>query len=178
MKKKNDQLEQLFENFQNEWDIQTPKSLHEQRFYKKLKSKKTNGYYAIAFAAAASIVLFIGISMFNKSDEKTNEMQFASKETKQTDSIFTVVIENELIKLKDKQSPENEKIISDALLQMKAMDSDYEKIKLELAVNGENKQIIYAMISNLQTRISFLQNVMKHIENNEKLNIPSHENTL
>jgi hypothetical protein len=53
------------------------------------------------------------------------------------------------------------------------LDSDYAKIIKELEVNGESKPIIYAMISNLQTRISFLQNVLKHIEDNEnRKNIP------
>ena len=105
-------------------------------------------------------------------------MRFASKETKQTDSIFTVLIENELEKIREKKSPENEKIISDALKQMRTLDSDYEKIIKELETNGESKQIIYAMISNLQTRISFLQNVLLHIENNEKFKNISDEKTI
>ena len=52
---------------------------------------------------------------------------------------------------------------------MKVFDADYQKIINELQKNGENKQIIYAMISNLQTRISFLQTVLKRIEENENL---------
>ena len=180
MKMKNDELDQLFDNFQNEWDIQPPKSQHKKRFAEKLKTKRTKKRYFIAFATAASIALLFGLSIFNSGNglKKTNDLQFASKETKQTDSIFSALIQNELIKIKDKKSPENEKIINDALLQMQALDSDYEKIKLELIANGENKQIIYAMISNLQTRISFLQNVMQHIENNEKLNTISDEKTM
>ena len=75
-------------------------------------------------------------------------------------------------------SPENEKIISDALKQMRTLDSDYEKIIKELETNGESKQIINAMISNLQTRISFLQNVLFHIEKNEKLKNISDEKTI
>lgn len=52
---------------------------------------------------------------------------------------------------------------------MKLLDNDYNKIIIELQKNGENKMIINALISNLQTRISFLQNVLQHIETNEKL---------
>ncbi|MNE43739.1 hypothetical protein D3C80_1379290 [compost metagenome] len=62
--------------------------------------------------------------------------------------------------------------------QMKTFDADYQKIINELQKNGENKQIIYAMISNLQTRISFLQTVLKRIEDNEKLKNTSNEKTL
>ena len=48
----------------------------------------------------------------------------------------------------------------------------------EVQKNGENKQIIYAMISNLQTRISFLQTVLKRIEENENLKNTTDEKTL
>ena len=89
-----------------------------------------------------------------------------------------VLIKNELNKLKEKESPQNKKIIADALQQMKVLDNDYQKIIKEIASNGENKQIIYAMISNLQTRISFLQNVLNQIETTEQLNIRNDEKTL
>ena len=83
-----------------------------------------------------------------------------------------------VVKLKEKNSPENQHIINDAMNQMKTFDADYQKIINELQKNGENKQIIYAMISNLQTRISFLQTVLKRIEDNEKLKNNSNEKTL
>ena len=61
---------------------------------------------------------------------------------------------------------------------MKILDKDYAKILKELELNGESKPIINALISNLQIRISFLQEVLQHIENTEKLkNIP-HEKTI
>jgi hypothetical protein len=116
--------------------------------------------------------------VFYNLNEKPKELKFASQETKRTDSIFSVLIANELEKLHDKKSPENEQIISDALKQMKVMDNDYAKIITELEKNGENKQIIYAMISNLQTRISFLQNVLIRIDESEKFKNNTHEKTL
>jgi len=63
-------------------------------------------------------------------------------------------------------------------VQMKILDEDYEKIKQELLKNGENKQIIHAMIRNLQTRISFLENVLEHLESNEKLQNATDEKIL
>jgi cytoskeletal protein RodZ len=178
MKMKNEKLDQLFENFENQWDVQELENDHRERFSKKLTQKKQKRNYSFIYAIAASIVVLLGISLFYNNNEKPQNLKFASSETRQTDSVFTVLIENQLKKIKAKESPENEKIISDALLQMKAMDSDYEKIKTELEINGESKQIIYAMISNLQTRISFLQNVMQHIEDNEKLKTISDEKTI
>lgn len=168
MKKENKKLDHLFKIFENQWDIESLESNHEERFIKKIKSKKSNWKRFVGIGVAASIVVLLGLSIFNYEAKKTEELRFASKETKQTDSIFTILIERELEKINEKKSPENKKIIADALSQMRVLDADYEKIMQELETNGESKQIIYAMISNLQTRISFLQSVLQHIENKEQ----------
>ena len=178
MKKENDSLDKLFNKFENQWDVQEMNSDHQIDFLNKLnrkQPKKKNYWFATAIAA--SIVLMLGISVFYK-NEKPKEFKFASKETQRTDSIFSILIDNELVKLKEKSSPENEQIINDALKQMKVFDADYQKIINELQKNGENKQIIYAMISNLQTRISFLQTVLKRIEESENLKNTTDEKTL
>lgn len=177
MKKENDNLDELFNKFENQWDIQEMNSDHQVDFLNKLNKKQSRKKYWFVTAVAASIVLMLGISVFYNND-KPKEFKFASKETQRTDSIFSILIDNELVKLKEKSSPENEQIINDALKQMKVFDADYTKILKELQKNGENKQIIYAMISNLQTRISFLQTVLKRIEENENLKNTSDEETL
>lgn len=168
MKNENEKLDNLFQKLEHDWDTEEIEVKHEQRFLDKLNSNKPAKKYFLAIAIAASVVLFIGISLLHRTEVKENEFQFASKETQQTDSIFNVLIEKELEKINEKKSPENKKIITDALKQMKVLDQDYEKIIKELETNGESKQIIYAMISNLQTRISFLQTVLEHIEENEQ----------
>ena len=178
MKNENEKLDQLFENLENQWDVQEMDSQHSNRFSEKLALKKRKKNYSFIYAVAASVVVILGVSLLYTNDEKPKELKFASKETKQTDSIFTVLIEHQLDQINAKKSPENEKIINDALQQMKSLDSDYEKITHELEVNGENKKIIYARISNLQTRISFLKNVLEHIDDSEKLNKLNDEKTI
>ncbi|UWY27279.1 anti-sigma factor [Flavobacterium sp. TR2] len=177
MKNEKDNLDELFNRFENQWDIQDLNPDHQMDFLQKLNKKEPAKRYWFVTAIAASIVLMLGVSLFYK-NEKPKEFKFASKETKRTDSIFNILIDNELVKLKEKNSPENQQIINDAMKQMKTFDADYQKIINELQKNGENKQIIYAMISNLQTRISFLQTVLKRIEDNEKLKNTSNEKTL
>lgn len=178
MKNENDSLENLFNKHQKNWDIQELNKNHNELFLSKLQNKKTKRNYFIPLAVAASLLLIIGISFFYKSNEEPKNLQFASSETRQTDSIFTVIIEKELLKIKEKKSPENEIIIQDALKQMKLLDIDYQCIIQELKSDGENKSIILALITNLQTRISFLQNVLQHIESNEKINKFSDEKTI
>ncbi|MBL0738041.1 anti-sigma factor [Flavobacterium sp. GN10] len=177
MKNEKDNLDELFSKFENQWDVEELNSDHQMDFLQKLNKKEPKKRYWFVTAIAASIVLMLGVSLFYK-NEKPKEFKFASKETKRTDSIFNILIDNELVKLKEKNSPENQQIIDDAMKQMKTFDADYQKIINELQKNGENKQIIYAMISNLQTRISFLQTVLKRIEDNEKLKNTSNEKTL
>lgn len=177
MKNEKDSLDKLFGRLENQWDVQELNADHQVDFMQKLNKKEPKKKYWFMTAIAASIVLMLGISIFYK-NEKPKEFKFASKETKRTDSIFNILIDNELVKLKEKSSPENEQIINDALKQMKTFDADYQKIINELQKNGENKQIIYAMISNLQTRISFLQTVLQRIEDNEKFKNTSNEKTL
>ena len=168
MKKDNEKLDTLFEKFNQQWDIEEIREDHQLRFQSKLRVKKRSTSKLLPLIIAASIMLLLGISLIYNGDNKSSELQFASKETKHTDSIFTVIINKELQKLNQKRSPANKRIITDALKEMKILDQDYEKIIKELETNGENKQIIYAMLSNLQTRISFLQTVLQHIEKNEQ----------
>ncbi|MFZ0598895.1 MAG: anti-sigma factor [Flavobacterium sp.] len=178
MKKENEGLDQLFEKFENQWDIKRMNADHQVDFLNKLNKKQPKKKNYAVWAIAASIVVLLGVSLFYNTAEKPKEFKFASKETKRTDSIFSILIDNELVKLKEKSSPENQQIINDALKQMKVFDADYEKILKEVQKNGENKQIIYAMISNLQTRISFLQTVLQRIEENEKFKNTTDEKTL
>ncbi|MFT3796407.1 anti-sigma factor [Flavobacterium sp.] len=180
MDMKNDKLDDLFENLQGQWDIHEPDENHYDRFLEKQSRRRKGKNYWYSLSIAASILLLVGFFTFfngnaNKAPQRT-DLQFASKQTRETDSIFTAMIRFELEKVKQKKSPINEKIVSDALIQMEALDKDYEKIKQELIRNGESKQIIHAMIQNLKTRIAFLEDVLEHIENTEKLS--THENTI
>ena len=178
MKKTNDPIEKLLENFENQWDIQELPHHHQERFLNKQKSRNQTKSTWYQISIAASILLLVGLFFLLNKNEPTNDFKLASAETQKTDSIFSAMVQNELIQIKEKKSPLNEKIINDALKQMQQMDADYEKIKRELVENGENKQIIYAMIHNFKTRIEFLENVLKQIDKTEKLNTTNHEKTI
>lgn len=180
MLKENDKMDDFFGKFENQWDIQEPDENHYDRFLAKQSRRKSkqNRWYSLSIAASILIIVgFFTFFNYNHNQSKNSSLEFASRQTRETDSIFTVMIKIELEKVKEKKSPQNEQIVADALIQMKALDADYEKIKLELIKNGESRQIIYAMIRNLKTRISFLENVLKHIEDNEKINNTTHEST-
>jgi hypothetical protein len=179
MKNEDDKINKLFEKFQDKWDINELSPNHDDLFLEKLHRKEPKKKIWFSMGIAATILISIGmLFLFNTNNEKTNNLKFASNETRETDSVFNAMINKQLITIKQNNSPENKKIIDDALLQMKAFDADYEIIKKEFETNGESKQIIFAMISNLQTRISFLQNVIENIKNNKKLKSISNEKTI
>jgi hypothetical protein len=182
MEMNNDKMDDLFEKFHGQWDIHEPDDDHYDRFLARQARKKSKANRWYALSIAASILLIVSFFTFfndnlNKAPQNS-DLQFASRQTRETDSIFTAMIRLELEKVQQKKSPINEKIVADALIQMQKLDQDYEKIKQELIKNGESKQIIHAMIRNLKIRIAFLEDVLAHIENNEKLNDTTHENTI
>jgi len=176
MKEKKDQVEKLFSQFENQWDTEVPRLGHSERFLKKLNAEPVENKKKswLPLSLAASLLLIVGVISFYqlKNEEPTNQWQNASKQTKETHDYFASVVEKELTDLKSKQTPETKEIIEDALIQMKIFEEDYQKIILELQKNGDTKQVLNAMIVNFQTRISFIEDIIKKIE------IITHQNTI
>lgn len=172
-------IDEMFNRFNGEWDIDEPAAGHEDRFFDRLAGKKkkakTNLLYKIAVPAAAAIVIMLGMLLvFNpKTDNHTVAM---SPKAKETQVYFASIINKELAKVEKENSPETKKLVQDALVHMQLLEKDYDKITRDLAQKGENKQLIHAMITNFQTRISFLEDVLVKIENVKKIKENYNEN--
>lgn len=170
---KTDKLEELFRDLENEFDLEAPESGHQQRFLDKLNSINTNTVekvskgksYTVILSIAASIMVFLGLFIFLQNKMEVNDLASVSPELSQTQDFFTTAISSELNKIKAQRNPENEILISDALKQMELLEKNYERLKLDLKDSGKDKRVIYAMISNFQSRIDILENVLKSIEN-------------
>ena len=67
----------------------------------------------------------------------------------------------ELKKLDTERSPLTENIIYEAERQLKTLESDYTVLKNDLKESGNDKRVIYAMISNFQSRIEILENIFE-----------------
>ena len=178
MKNEEDKINELFDKFMDKWDIQELNENHDDVFLEKLNQKKPKQKPWFFIGIAAIVLLSFGMFLFFDKDIKTNNLQFASSETRETDSVFNAIINQQLIQIKENCTPENKIIVDDAMLQMKIFDADYEIIKKELEVNGESKQIIFAMISHLQTQINFLEQVLEKLENNKNLKNLENEKTI
>jgi hypothetical protein len=179
-----DTIDDLFDNLQGEFDINEPKQGHEQRFLDKLKandiasndSKKSSGFNWRSFLAiAASVVICFSVFMTTQNEPEVLDLASVSPELSETQDFFTVTIENELKKLNNERSPLTEQIINDALEQIQLLEIDYQNLKTDLVESGKDQRVIYAMISNFQSRIDILNTVLEQIETIKQLNTKTDE---
>ncbi|MCZ8198709.1 MAG: hypothetical protein O9267_13985 [Flavobacterium sp.] len=171
----NDKINDLFKN-QDNWDFEIPNQGHDKRFLDKLKNKQPKKKRNwIPLSIAASLLFGFGFLYLNYTSEKKQVISF-SPQVQETHDYFSSVINAELETLKKKETPQSKALINDAMKQMEALEKDYENLKGEIIKNGENKQIIYAMITNMETRISFIKSVLDQVDTINNLKIEANEN--
>ena len=173
-----DNLENIFKNLENQFDIEEPSIGHFNRFEAKLnktstpkKSFKLFSYVAVA----ASIVLLFGVWLGSSFSNSGMELATVSPEMEETQSYFVSIIKNELTTIENERNNDTEQLINDALLQINKLENQYNTLTLELKESSEDKRIIYAMISNFQQRIDILQNLLIQIENVKQLKTQNNE---
>ena len=182
---KTDNFKELFD--QLDFDIAEPADHHEDRFLQKLKQrskKKTarTGVISLWFpgmAIAATFLIAVLVFKGLTGDPFVQEQELAtvSPEMKQTQDFYASVIKTELENLKEKKTPETESVINDALKQLEILESDYKKLKEDLGKSGQDKRVIYAMISNFQKRIDLLNIVLEKVNTINSIKSTTHENT-
>lgn len=175
-----DNLNKLFDDLKDEFDIEEPNSGHTKRFLTKLNSQadtmssvtatKKSWFWKPLAGIAATLVLIITLVIANGSHNKVRDLANVSPEMKETQRFFASTISEELKKLENQSNPETKMIINDALIQIKKLEMDYENLKIDLTKSGDDNRVIFAMIKNFQNRIDILQNTLKHIENIKQLN--------
>jgi hypothetical protein len=181
-----DNLDKLFDDLKDTFDIEEPNFGHTKRFLDKLnnqtksstnrkKSKKTQLWKPL-IGIAATLLLIMTLVITNKSQNNSRDLASVSPEMEKTQSFFTSTISEELKKLERESNPETQRIINDALIQLKKLELDYENLKADLTKSGDDNRVIFAMIKNFQNRIDILQNTLTHIETIKQLNKISNEN--
>ena len=176
-----DNLDNIFKNLENTFDIEEPRIGHFNRFENKLnqpKSKpvKNNFNLYTIIAVAASVLLLFGVWIGASFSKQGMELAKVSTEMEETQSYFTTSIKKELSLIENERNSTTEKLINDALKQIKKLEQQYKLLTIELKESSEDKRIIYAMISNFQQRIEVLQNVLAQIEEVKQLKTQDNEN--
>lgn len=178
-------LENLFKRLEGSFDVHDTPDGHQRRFLDKLNSRAGKSQKPrIAFkrwtAVAASIVLFIalGASFLATNKSAAADLSSVSPEMEQTQSFFTATIAKELHTLKSNQTPENKDIIEDALRQIDILEKEYQQLKKDLVLSGQNERVVQAMVDNFQNRISLLEHVLETLESIKTLKNKTDETLL
>lgn len=182
---KKDPLKQLFENLAAGLDTATPSEGHDMRFLEKLEAATSNvskqsklHYLKPILSVAASLVILFSVLMVFNQKPPSNDLASVSKEMATTQDFFTQTITSELNKINNQRTPETDVLINDALNQLSFLEREYEQLKTDLQNSGNDKRVVYAMISNFQNRIDILQNVLEQIEQIKEFKNTSNENTI
>jgi len=167
-----------FKELQGQFDINEPQIGHFKRFEARLsQNKKSKFNFRKPLAIAASLLLLISFGwpyIFGNS----LDLKDVSPKMATTQAYFTSVINQELKIIDKKTTANNKKIISDALHQIKLLESAYKKLGVQLKESDENNRIIYAMINNYQKRIAILKSVLTRINKIKETKNINHENTI
>ena len=168
-------MEDFIKNNKEFFDSNEPSANHFEKFASKLENQKTTKRltfikktYSIAavvtfmlFSAILASLLYNGVKSQDnlQLSEMTNEL---SEVETYYDSNFNKDL-NEFIHLKCEKSEINK---DEILKELQYFDANYLELEKELQQNKENEIIINAMISNMQKRSEFLDNIIKRVKDN------------
>ncbi len=185
MSLKNENLEELFNQLRGSFDMEEPSPGHEQRFLEKLnaakgtislKPKKRNWWKPLSIAASIALLVSLGIGYLGSEQSVEERVAEISPEASQTHFYFASLIEEQVKELEKETSPETKAIIDDTMAQLAKLEENYKKLENDLLEGGNSKLILSAMITNFQTRIDLLQEVMNQIDTIKNLKSYNDEN--
>ncbi|PRX55455.1 hypothetical protein [Flagellimonas meridianipacifica] len=183
MKKEN--LDDLFERLQGEFDVEEPRSGHQERFLDKLNQskgvvslhrRKNKLWKPLSIAASVTVLCLLGLQLFTSEPSIKEQVVEIAPEVSKTEFYFGSLIEQQVQELKNAKSPETARLVDDTLLQLDKLERDYANLEQELIKGGDSKIILNAMITNFQTRIDLLKEVLNSIENIKNLKSYNDEN--
>ena len=181
---KKDTIEDLFDNLEHEFDVEVPSENHDKRFMKKLNNqsvaevhKPKRNLWKPFIGIAASLALLVTVFVGSQHEEDVYDLASISPEMAETQNFFSTTIESELNKIEKESNPETKLLIADAMVQLQRLEKEYLSLKEDLSESGNDKRVIYAMISNFQNRVDILQNTLKQIENIKQLKNNHNENS-
>ena len=178
-------LEKLFERLQGEFDTEEPKNGHQERFLAKLNQnkgvvalprKQTSWWKPLSIAASIALLCILGVQIFTQEQTIKEQVVEIAPEVSKTEFYFASLIEEQVQELKDAKSPETARLVEDTLFQLDKLETDYANLEQELVNGGDSKIFLNAMITNFQTRIDLLKEVLASIENIKNLKSYNDEN--
>ncbi len=171
-----DKLEKYIIENREAFDIHEPGEEVWKRIEKNIRSKKTVNWRMIIGRAAAVILIFAASYMVHDLlDGRNREIargrtkkgkEMVIPELKEAEAYYSNLITEKLHEIKPmfNEDPMLEKEIRYDLNQL---DSIYEELKNDLRDNIDNQEVIEAMIQNYRMRLSILEDVLSHMQQEE-----------
>lgn len=171
-------MKNTFKNYfsTTNFDIDEPRFGHLERFEKRLQVPKKKNLSFRWIGVAASVLLIIGFLFGTNFKENKIMLADVSPQMQEAENFFVSTITQEIREIEKFRNPKTERVIEDALNQLEVLEKKYKVLIKELTKSNKDKRVIYAMISNYQSRIEVLQNVLQQIEKiNKSKNIENDE---
>ena len=168
-----DQFNTFFKN--TDFDLEEPNFGHLERFQQRLNNQDIKKKKIISFkwmSIAASIILMVGFWLGSNHTEQQLLLADVSPQMQEAESFFVSTIKQELKEIEKVRNPKTERVIEDALNQLEVLEDKYKDLINALNKSNDDRRVVYAMISNYQSRIEVLQGVLALINqiNNPKEN--------
>jgi hypothetical protein len=168
-----DQFNTFFKN--TDFDLEEPNFGHLERFQQRLNNQDIKKKKIISFkwmSIAASIILMVGFWLGSNHTEQQLLLADVSPQMQEAESFFVSTIKQELKEIEKVRNPKTERVIEDALNQLEVLEDKYKDLVNALNKSNDDRRVVYAMISNYQSRIEVLQGVLALINqiNNPKEN--------
>ncbi len=173
MSPEKDKIDELFEGLRGTFDTEEPAEGHQDRFLDKLSASqgvvsllhtKRNWWKPLSIAASIVLLIGLGIGFLNTPTTVEDKVAEISPEASQTHFYFANLIEEQVRELEKQDSPETRKIIEDTMMQLQKLEQDYNRLEEDLLNGGDSRLVLSAMITNFQTRIDLLEEVMNQVD--------------
>ena len=182
----NKEIELLFKNYNGSFDTEVPEMGHRERFLARLEAghgianiqgKRKSWFTPLSIAASVAVFIAVGIGMYMYSPLSIDEqVANISPEVANTEYYFASLIEEQVRDLQNESTPETQQLIGDTMLQLQKLENNYKGLERDLLDGGNSKLILSAIITNFQTRIDLLQEVLEKIETIKNLKKQNDEN--
>ena len=179
------EIEQIFENLNGSFDVNEPAEGHRERFIAKMNSGqqtiasrpvRSEWWRALSVAASIAVICVLAMILTNPEPSVESQVSQIAPEASQTQLYFAGLIEEQIRELEAVKSPKTETLVADTMAQLRILEEDYNELETELLEGGNSNLILKAMVTNFQTRIDLLEEVLAYVETINNLNTTNDEN--
>jgi len=169
---KNDKLEKFVIENREEFDVFEPDDKMWDKIQEATTPVKRLNWKTIAVRIAAVVVIFIASYFFHDLTQKDNGQVAINTKEEQPNEQMQMLMEAEVFytskinTAKDefvRLSGEDKKLIDDLNFDLGELDSIFEELKKDLKENGDNEEVIEAMIQNYRIKLQILEDMVKQM---------------